>query len=108
QTSALRPLNANDGYIGSIGQCYVALPLALTFVDKGFRVLGFDVDGEKVAALNRGHCYIRHIDQARVRRARETKRCEATAHFTRLHEPDAILICVPTPLTAQKEPDLTY
>jgi UDP-N-acetyl-D-glucosamine dehydrogenase len=104
----LRRIDAREACIGIVGPGYVGLPLALTFVDKGFRVLGFDVDAEKVAALNRGECYIRHVDEARVTRARETKRFEATADFTRLHEPDAILICVPTPLTAQKEPDLTY
>jgi len=104
----LRRIDAHEVYIGIIGQGYVGLPLALTFVEKGFRVLGFDVDAEKVAALNRGECYIRHVDPVRVKRARETKLLEATADFNRLHEPDAILICVPTPLTAQKEPDLTY
>ena len=104
----LRRIDAHETYIGIIGQGYVGLPLALTFVDKGFRVLGFDVDPAKVAALNRGECYIRHIDEVRVKRARDTKRFEATADFSRLHEPDAILICVPTPLTAQREPDLTY
>jgi UDP-N-acetyl-D-glucosamine dehydrogenase len=104
----LRRIDAHDVYIGIIGQGYVGIPLALTFVEKGFRVLGFDVDAEKVAALNRGECYIRHVDSVRVKGARETKRFEATADFDRLHEPDAILICVPTPLTAQKEPDLTY
>ncbi|HKX05871.1 MAG TPA: nucleotide sugar dehydrogenase [Methylomirabilota bacterium] len=104
----LRRIDAHEVHIGIIGQGYVGLPLALTFADKGFRVLGFDVDPAKVAALNRGECYIRHIDKERVKRARETKRFEATADFTRLREPDAILICVPTPLTAQKEPDLTY
>ena len=106
--SFLRRIDAHEVYIGIIGQGYVGLPLALTFVDKGFRVLGFDVDPEKVAALNRGECYIRHVDPVRVKRARDTKLFEATADFARLHEPDAILICVPTPLTAQKEPDLTY
>ena len=104
----LRRIDTHEVYIGIIGQGYVGVPLALTFADKGFRVLGFDVDAEKVAALNRGECYIRHVDSVRVRRARETKLFEATADFTRLHEPDAILICVPTPLTLQKEPDLTY
>src|SRR4029077_13350339 len=69
----LRAIDAHETYIGIIGQGYVGLPLALTFVDKGFRVLGFDVDGEKVVALNRGDCYIRHIDRARVKRARDTK-----------------------------------
>ena len=104
----LRRIDAHEVYIGIIGQGYVGLPLALTFVEKGFRVLGFDVDAEKVAALNRGECYIRHVDRVRVKQAREAKLFEATADFNRLHEPDAILICVPTPLTAQKEPDLTY
>ena len=104
----LRRIDAHEVHIGIIGQGYVGLPLALTFADKGFRVLGFDVDPAKVAALNRGECYIRHIDEERVKWARETKRFEATADLTRLREPDAILICVPTPLTAQKEPDLTY
>jgi len=104
----LRRIDAHEVHIGIIGQGYVGLPLALTFVDKGFRVLGFDVDAEKVAALNRGECYIRHVDPVRVKQARDTKLFEATADFTRLHEPDAVLICVPTPLTAQKEPDLTY
>jgi UDP-N-acetyl-D-glucosamine dehydrogenase len=104
----LRRIDTHEVHIGIIGQGYVGLPLALTFVEKGFRVLGFDVDAEKVAALNRGECYIRHVDTVRVKQARDTKLFEATADFTRLHEPDAILICVPTPLTAQKEPDLTY
>ncbi len=104
----LRRVDAREACIGIIGQGYVGLPLALTFIDKGFRVLGFDVDAEKVAALNRGECYIRHVDALRVKQARETTRFEATADFNRLGEPDAILICVPTPLTAQKEPDLTY
>jgi UDP-N-acetyl-D-glucosamine dehydrogenase len=104
----LRRIDTHEVYIGIIGQGYVGVPLALTFADKGFRVLGLDVDAEKVAALNRGECHIRHVDSVRVRQARETKLFEATADFARLHEPDAILICVPTPLTPQKEPDLTY
>jgi UDP-N-acetyl-D-glucosamine dehydrogenase len=104
----LRRIDAHEASVGIIGQGYVGLPLALTFIEKGFRVLGFDVDPEKVDALNRGECYIRHVDPVRVQRARATRLFEATADFTRLREPDAILICVPTPLTPQKEPDLTY
>ena len=104
----LRRIDAHEVRVGIVGQGYVGLPLALTFVDRGYRVLGFDVDAEKVAALNRGECYIRHVDAARVKQARESRLFEATADFGRLGEPDAILICVPTPLTAQKEPDLSY
>ena len=55
--------------VAIVGAGYVGVPLALTFADKGFRVLGFDVDAEKVAALNRGECYIRHVDSVRVRQA---------------------------------------
>ncbi len=108
RNTLLRRIDDREARVGIIGQGYVGLPLALTFIEKGFRVLGFDVDAEKVAALNRGECYIRHVDALRVKQARATARFEATADFTRLGEPDAILICVPTPLTAQKEPDLTY
>jgi UDP-N-acetyl-D-glucosamine dehydrogenase len=104
----LRRIDDREARVGIIGQGYVGLPLALSFIEKGFRVLGFDVDAEKVAALNRGECYIRHVDGLRVKQARATARFEATADFNRLGEPDAILICVPTPLTPQKEPDLTY
>ena len=62
----LRRIDDREARIGIIGQGYVGLPLALAFIEKGFRVLGFDVDAEKVAALNRGECYIRHVDALRM------------------------------------------
>ena len=67
----LRRIDAHEVYIGIIGLGYVGLPLALTFAEKGFRVLGFDVDPEKVEALGRGECYIQHLDPVRVKRARD-------------------------------------
>ncbi|MGA7991386.1 MAG: nucleotide sugar dehydrogenase [Thermoanaerobaculia bacterium] len=94
--------------IGIIGMGYVGLPLALTFSEKGFRVLGFDVDRSKIDALQRGVSYIKHLDEERLKSARSSGRLEATADFARLSEPDAILICVPTPLTPQREPDMSY
>jgi len=87
---------------------YVGLPLALAFVEKGFAVLGFDVDSNKVAKLSRGEGYIKHLDGGRIAAAVATGRLTATTDFGRLSEPDAILICVPTPLTLQREPDMTY
>ncbi len=84
------------------------LPLALAFAEKGFAVTGFDVDAEKTRAINAGSCYIRHLDGGRVRAVVESGRLSATADFLRLGEPDALLICVPTPLTPQREPDMHY
>jgi UDP-N-acetyl-D-glucosamine dehydrogenase len=94
--------------IGIIGMGYVGLPLALTFSEKGFRVLGFDVDPSKIDALRLGVSYIKHLDGERLKVARSSGRLEATAEFARLSEPDAILICVPTPLTRQREPDMSF
>ncbi len=94
--------------IGIAGLGYVGLPLALTFAEKGFSVLGFDVDSTKVEALNAGRNYIQHLDGSRLSRALSGKRFEATADFRRLAAPDAIIICVPTPLTPQREPDMSY
>ena len=94
--------------VGIVGLGYVGLPLALTFVERGFTVLGFDVDATKVAALSRGESYIKHMDGGRLRAAVATGRLTGTSDFARLGEPDALLICVPTPLTPQREPDMQY
>ena len=94
--------------VGIIGLGYVGLPLALAFAEKGFKVLGFDVDPVKVDQLTAGECYIKHLDCERVERAVGQSLFEATTDFARLAEPDAILICVPTPLGPHKEPDMRY
>jgi UDP-N-acetyl-D-glucosamine dehydrogenase len=93
--------------VGIIGLGYVGLPLARVFAQNGFRVQGFDIDMAKVAKLNAGQSYIQQIPDAAIKQMREAG-FEATDRFDRLHEPDAILICVPTPLTDAREPDLTY
>jgi UDP-N-acetyl-D-glucosamine dehydrogenase len=94
--------------VGVIGLGYVGLPLALTLAERGFSVLGFDLDKAKVDDVNAGRNYIRHLAAERLPAARESNRIGATSDFARLAEPDALLICVPTPLTAQREPDLRY
>jgi len=94
--------------IGVIGLGYVGLPLALAAVDAGFSVVGFDVDRQKAEILNAGDSYIRHIGSERVAAAVGAGRLRATTDFARLRSVDAIVICVPTPLTAYREPDLSY
>ncbi len=93
--------------VGIIGLGYVGLPLARAFATAGFRVLGFDIDTAKVAKLNAGKSFIKQIPDETVAGMRAAG-FEATDSFVRLSEPDAILICVPTPLTEAREPDLTY
>jgi len=94
--------------VGILGLGYVGLPLASAFVDAGFPVLGFDTDPAKVEAIARGESYLRHLGVDFVARMNATGRFHATDDFARLGEPDAVLICVPTPLGKHQEPDLSY
>ena len=75
---------------------------------RGFKVLGFDINGKRVAELNRGESFVKHIPTEAINAAARTGRFVATDDFSRLDEPDAILICVPTPLTRQREPDTSF
>lgn len=94
--------------VGVVGLGYVGLPLALTFGERGFPVLGFDVDQDKIDRLAEGESYLRHIASTRIREVRNDERFDATVEFDRLTDCDAILLCVPTPLNAAREPDLSY
>ncbi len=100
-------INERRAKVGIIGLGYVGLPLARTFASAGFPVLGFDVDPPKVEKLNRGESYLRHIGAESVQQMRASG-FEATSNFSRLDEADTILICVPTPLTEAREPDLSF
>jgi len=93
--------------IGIIGLGYVGLPLAIRFSEEGFRVIGFDVDGKKVQMLNSGQSYIKHIDAKLIDTAVKNG-FKATSDFSHIPSTAAILICVPTPLGAHNEPDLSY
>jgi UDP-N-acetyl-D-glucosamine dehydrogenase len=99
---------ARRARIGVIGLGYVGLPLVRAVTECGFATLGFDIDPAKIDVLNAGGSYIRHIAAAAIAGLRDTGRFEATADFARVGEADALLLCVPTPLTRQREPDLTY
>ena len=94
--------------IGVIGLGYVGLPLLRAAAARGFRSLGFDIDRAKVDLLNAGGSYLRHIAAESLAPLRQAGRLSATDDFARLGEVDAIVVCVPTPLTRQREPDLTF
>jgi len=101
-------IHRRDYTAGVIGLGYVGLPVLLRFGEVGFRVLGFDIDPQKVKRLNAGENYIQHLPGDQVAALARSDRFEATVDFTRLGEADALIVCVPTPLTRHREPDLKY
>ncbi len=94
--------------VGIVGMGYVGLPLAREFCLGGAKVLGFDVNSKMVAKINRGISPIKHIPNKQMRQMLNTRRFKVTESMQQLSRPDAILICVPTPLTENREPDMTY
>ena len=94
--------------IGIVGLGYVGLPLALEFARAGFTVLGFDVSKGVVDGLNQGRSHIQDVASADVARFQAAGKFAATADLTRLREPDVVSICVPTPLSKTKDPDVSY
>src|ERR1700691_5948477 len=103
-----RRIQTREARIGVVGLGYVGLPLVRAIVKSGFSVVGLDIDPKKVEMLNDGRSYIHHIPSAMIAELVEAKRFHATADFVDIEAVDAVLICVPTPLTRQREPDLTY
>lgn len=104
----IEKFNSRSAVVGVLGLGYVGLPLMLRFAEAGYRVLGLDIDPQKVDALNQGRSYIKHISAEAIRTARETGRIEASTDFSRCAEADALIICVPTPLNKYREPDLSF
>jgi nucleotide sugar dehydrogenase len=94
--------------VGVIGLGYVGLPLAVEFGRGGFTVIGFDLDSNRIEAINSGHSYIPDVPTESVRSLTERKKFQATDDFSRLKEADVAIICVPTPLRKTKEPDISY
>lgn len=94
--------------LGVIGLGYVGLPLSCAACDKGFRVVGFDVDPAKITKLEKGESYIGNIHNDRVKGFVKGGLFSPTADYARLAEVDAIIMCVPTPLNKNREPDMTY
>lgn len=104
---AIKAFRNKEAVIGIVGLGYVGLPLMLRYNSVGFRVLGIDIDSNKVEKLNSGESYIEHISAAKVAEARQSG-FEATTDFARVNECDALILCVPTPLNKYREPDMSF
>lgn len=87
---------------------YVGLPLGLAFAAKKINVLSFDLDKKKISLLSKGKGYLKHISEIKIKKAVDSGFLKATSDFSRLGEADAILVCVPTPLTEHREPDMSF
>lgn len=94
--------------IAIVGLGYVGLPLALQFARSGVSVIGLDVDSAKVEDLEAGRSYIRHIDSGAIQEQLEAGLFSASSDFSKVREVEAIIICVPTPLNKNREPDISY
>lgn len=103
----LRKLGEKAAVIGIVGLGYVGLPLMLRYVEAGYKVVGFDIDEDKVQKLNAGKTYIKHISDDAIRNAVK-QGFEPTTDFRRARDVDALIICVPTPLNKYREPDLSF
>ena len=101
-------ISKKEARIGVVGLGYVGLPLVKTFLNKGFGVLGFDIDEKKVEMLNQAKSYIKHFTAEELKIFLEKKKFQATTDFGLLAKADVIIICVPTPLDSHKNPDLSY
>ncbi len=104
----LEKIERKSAVVGIIGMGYVGLPLGLAFARKQFNVLGFDLDEKKVSLLNQGKGYLKHISNERIKDAVNSGFLKATSDFSKLKGVDTIIICVPTPLTEHREPDMSF
>lgn len=108
EPNIISKIQENQAVVGVVGLGYVGLPLVLSFSKPGFKIIGFDIDQRKVDALERGESYIRHIENTAIAPLIESKQFIPTTDFSRVDQCDAILLCVPTPLNKNREPDMTY
>jgi UDP-N-acetyl-D-glucosamine dehydrogenase len=94
--------------IAVVGLGYVGLPLSLQFARSGVQVLGLDIDAAKVHSLKQGRSYIKHIESSAIAEMLQAGRFDASTDFARVREVEAVIICVPTPLNKNREPDISY
>src|SRR5690348_3284875 len=94
--------------IAIVGLGYVGLPLSLQFARSGVSVLGLDIDPSKVEALSGGRSYIKHIPAAVISEAVKAGTFAASTDFRRVREVEAVIICVPTPLNKNRDPDISF
>src|SRR5438270_7904000 len=91
-----------------VGLGYVGLPLSLQFARSGANVTGLDIDPEKIEAINSGRSYIKHIESSAIAQQLASKSFRASTDFSEVKNMDAVIICVPTPLNKNREPDISY
>ena len=103
----INKLTDKTAVIGIVGLGYVGIPLALRYTEAGYKVLGFDIDPEKIKKISSGKTYIKHIPDEDIQSAVDNG-FEVTVDFTRVAEADSLILCVPTPLDLHREPDLSY
>ena len=106
--SLMNRIEKRQAVVAVLGLGYVGVPLVHVFIHAGFRVLGYDIDQRKVDQLNAGQSYIGHIPSEWLQSWIKTERFSATSDIQRLAAADALIICVPTPLSSSRDPDLTY
>src|SRR6266478_5306882 len=94
--------------IAIIGLGYVGLPLCLQFGRSGVSVIGLDIDGKKVEAITQGKSYIQHIEGAAIEEMVKEGKLSASSDFSTIKNVEAVIICVPTPLNKNREPDISY
>ena len=104
----IRKAEKREALFGVVGLGYVGLPLVVELARAGYRVLGFDINAQVVEGLNGGRSHVKDVSDADLREALAAGRFEATSDMARLREPDAVSICVPTPLSKFKDPDVSY
>lgn len=104
--SRLAKIKSKQATIGIVGLGYVGLPLAQAFCQKGVKTVGFDIDQKKIDAIEAGRSYIKHIGDDVIQKMRADKLFEVTTDFAQVADVDVIIICVPTPLSKHREPDL--
>ena len=107
-TPLLEKIRQREARVGVVGLGYVGLPLGIAFAEAGFPVTGLDIDARKVAGVQKGESYIKHIPSEPIQRLRASGKLDASTDFGRVASLDCLIICVPTPLTASREPDMSF
>ena len=106
--NTLEKIQDKTALVGVVGLGYVGLPLIHAFIRGGLKCIGYDIDQKKIDSLQEGQSYIEHIPSAWIQQWQSEEKFEATAEMSRLSEADVVLICVPTPLSDSRDPDLSY
>ena len=107
-TITLEKIQDKTALVGVVGLGYVGLPLIHAFIRGGLKCIGYDIDQKKIDSLQEGQSYIEHIPSDWIQQWQSEEKFEATADMSRLSEADVVLICVPTPLSDSRDPDLSY